>query len=296
MYSASGDCVATSEVADVIVHEYGHIYVAVQYTLGVPSYSIHEAFADVLANAVTQQPEIGKDITGPGTNFRSSVNSVLYDNNQCYGESHCEGNILAGALWEIRGILGNQYTDYVWHQARFGQSYDFAGFVVDFYMVDDNDDNILNGTPNCDVFKQCYWDNHHIPIPETPDIPTDGIVVDIVPTGFPLEMDRTKSNNNLMYHINIKNLNDEPTTFEAWAMVETPWQQKYGPMLPPAARLHAPLILTLQPDQEISLDLRHAIPGMLPVGTYRYHVRVGDFVDNVNDILLDDDWIDFIMY
>ena len=296
MYSAADGCVATSEVADVIIHEYGHIYVAVQYTLGRPPLEIHEGFADVLANAVTHQPEIGKDITGPGTNFRSSVNSVLYDLNECSGESHCVGNIIAGALWEIRGFLGDAYTDYLWHQAKFAQSQSFEGYVVDFYMIDDNDDNVLNGTPNCAIFKQCYWDNHHIPVPATPDIPTDGVVVDIVPTGFPLEMDRTKSNNNLFYNLEIKNLHTNAISFEAWAMVETPWGLKYGPMLPPSTRLVAPITLYLEPDQEIVINLRHSIPGMLPVGTYKYHVRVGDFVDNVNDVLIDDDWIEFEIY
>jgi hypothetical protein len=296
MYSASGGCVATSEVADVIVHEYGHIYVQTQYTLGTPSYSIHEAFADYLANTVTNYPEIGRDITGPGTMFRSSVNSVMWDNNECWGESHCEGNILAGALWEIRSQLGADYVDYLQHQARFAQTNSFEGFIVDFYMIDDDDDNVLNGTPNMDVFEAAFWDNHHLPIPQSPDIPTSGVTIDIVPSQFPLEMDRTKINNNLWYTLKIKNLDNEVKTFDAWTMVETPWATKYGPMIPASTKIRGPFVLTLQPYGEFSIPIRHAIPPGLPVGTYRYHARIGDFVDNDNDILLDDGWIDFELY
>lgn len=296
MYSPSGGCVATSEVADVIVHEYGHIYVQTQYTLGTPSYSIHEAFADYLANTVTNYPEIGRDITGPGTMFRSSVNSVMWDDNQCWGESHCEGNILAGALWEVRSNLGAGYTDYLTHQARYAQSPTFEGIVVDIYMIDDDDDNVLNGTPSMIVFEEAFWDSHHFPIPESPDIPTSGVVIDIVPLEFPLEMDRTKIDNNFWFTLTIKNLDDEVKTFGAWTMVETPWSQLYGPMVPASSKIRNPFVFTMQPYGEISLPIRQAIPAGLPAGTYRYHARIGEFVDNVNDILIDEGWIDFVLY
>jgi len=295
MFEAYSDCVATSEVADVTCHEYGHIYVATQYTLGRPPLSIHEAFADTLANAVTAQPEIGKDIRGAGTHFRSSDNKVLFDNNDCHGESHCMGNILAGALWEVRGFLGYAYTDYLWHQARFAQSYSFPEYVADFYMIDDDDDNVLNGTPNAAIFEECFWDNHHIPIPEMPDIPTDGVVIDIVPTEFPLEMDRSIGNN-LWYTATITNLNDEPVTFDVWTAVETPWDTWYGPMIPASINIKQPVTLRLEADQEIVITVRQSIPFNLPEGVYRYHGRIGEFVDHENDILLDDGWIDFTLY
>jgi hypothetical protein len=295
MFSPSGDCVATSEIADVIAHEYGHIYVAAQYTLGAPPLSIHEAFADVLGNATTHQPEIGKDVTGPGTNFRSSVNNVMFDDNDCWGESHCEGNILAGALWEIRTVLGDAYTDHVWHQARYAQSYSFPDYVVDFFMIDDDDDNILNGTPNKDLYVQCFWENHHIPVPEMPDIPTEGVILDVVPVKFPIQMDYTKQNH-LWYKITFTNLNAEPATFDAWATVYTPWDMWYGPIIPASINITRPVTLTLQPQQVFEITLRQSIPAFIPTGDYIYHVRIGEYVDHVNDILLDDGWIKFTLY
>ena len=295
MFQPHDECVATSEVADVIIHEYGHIYVATQYTIGRPPLSIHEAFADTLANAVTAQAEIGKDIRGEGTHFRSSDNKVLFDDNDCGGESHCMGNILAGALWEVRGFLGYAYTDYLWHQARFAQSLSFPEFVVDFYMLDDDDDNVLNGTPNAAAFEECFWDNHHIPIPVMPDIPTDGVVLDIVPIEFPLEMDRSIGNH-LWYTATIKNLNDEPVTFDIWTSVETPWDTWYGPMIPASINIVNPVTLYLEAEQEVIFTVRQSIPFNLPEGVYRYHGRIGEFVDHENDILLDDGWIDFTLY
>lgn len=295
MYDEYSDCVATSEIADVTSHEYGHIYVATQYTLGRPPLSLHEAFADTLANAVTGQPEIGKDIRGEGTNFRSSINSVLYDDNNCHGESHCMGNILAGALWEVRGILGDDYTNYLWHQARFAQSYSFPEFVADFYMIDDDDDNVLNGTPNDSIFEECFWDNHRIPIPEMPEIPTDGVTIEIVPIQFPLEMDRSVANN-LWFTARIKNLNLQPVTFDVWTVVETPWDFWYGPMIPASIEIRTPVTFNLEAEQEILLTVRQSIPFNLPEGTYTYHARIGEYVDHQNDILLDDGWIDFELY
>ncbi|MBU1022667.1 hypothetical protein KKB99_00175 [bacterium] len=295
MYQPSGSCVATSEIADVIVHEYGHIYVATQYTLGNPPLSIHEGFADFLANTVTDQPEIGKDITGAGTNFRSSDNKVLFDKNNCGGESHCVGNIIAGALWEIRLAIGAEYTDHLWHQARYAQSGSFPDYVADFYFVDDDDDNVLNGTPNMVVFEDSFWTNHHIPIPSMPDIPTDGVTLDIFPTDFPIEMD-SAIGNNLFYKAKIKNLNAEATTFEIWTAVEPAWGGWYGPMIPASINIVSPINWTLGPSEEVVFNVRHSIPAALPTGVYRYHARIGEFVDHTNDILLDDGWIDFTIY
>ena len=62
----------------------------------------------------------------------------------------------------------------------------------------------------------------------------------------------------------------------------------WGPVRPPTLTITQPYVVTLQPDQIMETDVEQMVPSHVALGTYLYHVRVGEYVDHINDILEDE--------
>ncbi|MFH1515217.1 MAG: hypothetical protein ABIG42_07130, partial [bacterium] len=90
------------------------------------------------------------------------------------------------------------------------------------------------------------------------------------------------------YHLKIMNLDDAPATVSIWAAAKLPWGAVYGPIIPPNHSYHSPLLVPLEPLQVMEFNPTQTLPAFAPLGEYVYHVRIGEFVDNINDILDDD--------
>lgn len=159
MYSSGGGCNNTG-FSTVVAHEEGH-WANVLYGSGNGSDGFGEGNADVFAMYIYDTPVVGQDFFTGGGFIRTGLNTRQFcgdSNGGCYGQVHADGEVLGGALWKVRDhlnqTLGNTAGDLTadtlllaWMNGyNDGQ---IRTIIEEHWLVlDDNDGNILNGTPN----------------------------------------------------------------------------------------------------------------------------------------------------
>lgn len=270
-FQSDGSCLDTGEVPDVVVHEYGHTDTFVQYGDDGPDGSIHEGFADVAGNLMTQNHYVGYNIQGQGTYFRDSKNNYMWPFDECGGEGHCLGQLLAGAYWDMYEYLGRDYMGYLYHFSRYGRPQTFPECAFELMLVDDDDDDWTNGTPNYEIIYECFKTNHNIDVPAV--VIPEGINIDVVPHSNPVHIGQ--AGGSFMYDLSIDNDDTVPNSFHIWAEVQFPGGGKYGPFVPPGYLYHSPYYLTFNPGQSMFLALTQNVPANLPPGTYTYKIKTG---------------------
>lgn len=148
----------TGLLGDVMYHEYGHGINQWTYA-GMPfSGPQSEGNADVATIMVLHRPTLGIGFNTNACNIgiRSANMGEDYpaDTN---GGSHHDGQFISGFSWELRTRLittyGAAYTDsilpYLWHYSRkSGKPSNMQDQVTWFFIYDDDDGNLDNGTPN----------------------------------------------------------------------------------------------------------------------------------------------------
>lgn len=159
-YKAGGGCASFAEIGDVVYHEYGHgindkFYDSVVGD-GMENGALNEGYADVWAMCITDTPILG--LNGIGNGFIRRYDGLPRKYPQdINGQVHNDGEIIAGAWWDTRLNIGNVDT-----MARiFAESlYDtpdgpegtegevYHSALIAALMADDDDANILNGTPH----------------------------------------------------------------------------------------------------------------------------------------------------
>ncbi|MFN8547133.1 MAG: hypothetical protein U0527_03965 [Candidatus Eisenbacteria bacterium] len=157
-FKAGGGCTNTAQIADVVYHEYGHGDNQFAYAPAGPTGGEHEGFADYHAATITDQPVIGRGFYTGGGSLRTCDNNRQYPMPECGGEPHCEGEVIAGALWHMRqnlvGALGHSagvtLSDHLFHTALYGRQTTYEGFYFDVLALDDNNGTLVDGTPHDD--------------------------------------------------------------------------------------------------------------------------------------------------
>lgn len=167
----------TGEIGDVVYHEYGHgvtqrVYAGFGY-----NGAMSEGNSDVLANFINEDPIIGDGFftSGCGFGIRNSNNDLVIQDTTIVSEIHERGQIIAGFWWQLRGRLiethnrlgkslspdneGKMLSHELWHWCRrLTKPYNETSMVLSTFLVDDDDGNLNNGTPNyadiCDVATQ----------------------------------------------------------------------------------------------------------------------------------------------
>jgi hypothetical protein len=173
-YAAGGGCNATGNVADVVYHEYGHAingnrYNGTGWGGGMENGGLNEGFADVWALSLTISPILGigfYDNDPTGFVRRYDQDRKVYPQD-LVGEVHADGEIIAGAFWDLYLNLGSmtQMLDlfkYVYDSGVDGPDGDEGSIYTDILLevlyADDNDGDLSNGTPNdndiIDAFNQ----------------------------------------------------------------------------------------------------------------------------------------------
>ena len=160
--------------ADVVYHEYTHRIVDRVYTIaGVPlpytgqSGAMNEGWADYFAATFTNDPSLGEFCMAPREldtpNYRFPVDIV--------NEVHDDGRIFAGALWDLRSVLGATYVDALAMRAMKQAAVTFDEYLNAVLEEDDDpafnpssaaDGNLANGTPNIVDICHAYYDLHGI--------------------------------------------------------------------------------------------------------------------------------------
>ncbi|MCB0761774.1 MAG: T9SS type A sorting domain-containing protein [Flavobacteriales bacterium] len=162
-FDIGGGCNATSLIADVIYHEYGHgindKYYQTQgefFTNG----AMGEGYADFWAISLTDNPHLGQ---GFYTDNEDGIRRYDEDPKvypvDLVGEVHADGEIIMGAWYDTHLLMGADWDAtlelfveaYGGLQATTFNGNEGAAFVdvlLDALQADDDDGDISNGTPN----------------------------------------------------------------------------------------------------------------------------------------------------
>ncbi|MEY4927699.1 MAG: hypothetical protein RI894_2135, partial [Bacteroidota bacterium] len=163
-FAAGGGCPATSLFDDVVYHEFGHHINAMfagpivsgSAHAGVQDGAIGEGYADVWAMTKTDNPVLGLGFQTAANTFvrRYDQDPKVYPLN-VVGEVHGDGEMIAGAWWDVRVNLNNLQgmTDlFIESNGGYHEGTDlgdtFRGILLETLLADDTDANIQNGTPN----------------------------------------------------------------------------------------------------------------------------------------------------
>lgn len=165
-FRAGGGCQNTGQIPSVVYHEYGHgvndkLYEQLGAPFGMLNGATHEGMADVLAAVIEDDPEVGKGFTGEGSILRNLDNTNRYPQDNI-GEVHHDGQILAGAFWDIRKSLGLQSAIFLSHFAKYGLPDDldngvaFSEWYLATLLADDDDGDLGNGTPHFQQINDAF--------------------------------------------------------------------------------------------------------------------------------------------
>jgi len=172
-YPAGSGCPNTGTMPDVIWHEYIHsVMWNMYFTLGQrPNGLENEALAEGLADAFSalmdDDPVIGNDFFGPGTQLRSIATPARWPED-ANPQPHNMALIVSGALWDLRLATSCALTNRLRHFAlKIGFPDDpdagvaFSEFFLDMLDADDNDNDLSNGTPHVNEIVTAF-NNHGI--------------------------------------------------------------------------------------------------------------------------------------
>jgi MYXO-CTERM domain-containing protein len=158
----AGDCQNTARLADVVYHEFGHSVhrAAIIPGVGAQSSSLSEGISDYLAASMTGDSGMGRGFTFTDSPLRElDPPDLEWTWPQDQGESHLEGRIIGGTLWDLRKALrtklgddaGRTHSDLIWYES-IRRAFDIPSMYPEALVADDDDGDLGNGTPNvCEI-------------------------------------------------------------------------------------------------------------------------------------------------
>lgn len=160
LYSSSSSCANTGLIADVIYHEWGHGLDA--KTGGIEDGAFSEGYGDILSLVMTHSNQLGIGFRLPNyTPVRDLEPDRIYPRDR--GEVHAEGLIIGSTFWDLFKALKAKYGET--KAGTLIETYAFkmiltARTYLDVYntllVIDDNDSNPRNGTPNLCLINQAF--------------------------------------------------------------------------------------------------------------------------------------------
>jgi len=170
-FAADSQCANSGLIADVIYHEFAHRVNHVHYSetmMGsMMDGSLNEAFADVTSALFIDDPIIGKDFRGKDKPLRNCDNKRSWPDS-LYPEIHLNGEIITGAFWDLRKLIGREEADKLFHRLRFetpdgtnnitpeATRYAFTNVLTAALKVDDDDNDFSNGTPHMKEILEAF--------------------------------------------------------------------------------------------------------------------------------------------
>ena len=176
--------------ADVIYHEYVHavtdyIYRPAGGLPGAIGAAIHEGRSDYFACTITDEPLVGEYVSGGPFPFRDLDNALRWPQDRDPGdEEHANGEILGGALWDVRMRTGPEVADAIIHFAAYQYPVDFEEYLEAILIADDlvyGDAAPGNGSPHRDAVLAAFAEHgmgplagqpvrlHHVALRDTED-------------------------------------------------------------------------------------------------------------------------------
>lgn len=176
-YVDGSACYSLAKVSDVIYHEYGH-GINDNFYQSQGSFfqngGMNEGYADVWAFAPNEDPVLGDghNPSSPTDYIRIySIDPKVYPED-LVGQVHADGEIIAGAWWDLYLNLGNDmattmslfagaYPGLQAATANGNEGVAFTNVLIDVLLADDDDGNLANGTPNSPEIIDAF-DKHGI--------------------------------------------------------------------------------------------------------------------------------------
>ena len=156
------NCQNTGRLADVVYHEFGHSLHANSIVDGVGMFdgALSEGMSDMLAAFITKDHGMGRGFffgDAPLRDLDPETDKRWPDD--VTGEVHDDGEIIAGAMWDLRKALiakhGEEAGDAVGRKIYYGalqRASDIPSTYAEALVSDDDDGDLGNGTPNqCEI-------------------------------------------------------------------------------------------------------------------------------------------------
>jgi Zn-dependent metalloprotease len=171
-YQDGGGCPATGLFNDVVMHEYGHgvnydLYAGLGDPGGMNNGAMQEGYADLWGMTVTDNPILGQGFLGGAGTFvrRYDEDPKVYPVD-LVGEVHADGEIIAGAWWDVNLNFGGDLTTMtaLWMETL-NATVDGAGgnegeiyrdVLLEALIADDDNGNLDDGTPNDDLITSAF--------------------------------------------------------------------------------------------------------------------------------------------
>lgn len=159
-YGPQGGCRAFSEVSDIVYHEYGHGISYRFYSGQGTSFqngAMGEGNSDVWAMSINKDGIVGEGAFISGGSIRNYTGAPKVYPRDIVNEVHGDGEILAGAWWDVAQNIGSvdtmsdlfALTFYDLPNAPDGNEGPlYHDVLISALMNDDDDNNLGNGTPH----------------------------------------------------------------------------------------------------------------------------------------------------
>lgn len=160
-YAAGGGCVSFADIGSVVYHEYGHGITDKYYTMingaTIQNSALNEAMSDVWAMCITHSPIVGENAYTAGGDIRRYDKTPFIYPKDIIGEPHNDGEIIAGAWWDVGVNLGNVDSMAKLFTGCYNEASDgpdgtegdvYHRVLISALMNDDNDADLSNGTPH----------------------------------------------------------------------------------------------------------------------------------------------------
>ena len=174
-YAAGGGCPSTALFNDVVMHEYGH---GINYDLynwlgdpggGMNNGALQEGYADMWAISVTDNPILGQGFLGGADTYVRRYDDVPKVFPQdLVGEVHADGEIIAGAWWDVEENFGShsEMTD-LFNETFYATADGAAGsegtiytdVLIDALVADDDNADLTDGTPRIDEISSAFCEH-----------------------------------------------------------------------------------------------------------------------------------------
>ena len=159
-HEATAECENTARIADLVYHELGRLFhrQAVTEGSGAVDDALGEGAGDYLAATITGDPAIapGLDFTAqPLRHIDPDDEERVWPDDIVAGDDAATGLIIAGALWDLRKLLGVATTDTLFY-GGLKNAVDIPSMYEAVLAADDDDDDPSDGTPNECAVNQAF--------------------------------------------------------------------------------------------------------------------------------------------
>jgi len=164
--------------SDVIYHEYGHaitdhIYPKHDGWASAEWYAMDEGFSDYWAALMNIDPQIIEGLNLPNE-IRNLDNQLIYPDDMILNNHHFNGQIIGGAIWDMRNYLDNNIAEQLFFNAHFEYPDYFYEYLEDVLLKSDEQfgdgDGIVDiNTPYLDPVLYAFGKHGIFPI--DPNIP-----------------------------------------------------------------------------------------------------------------------------